>query len=152
MSLFHLISRSLVQIELIYWLAGCWVTDWCLFVLFVCLFVSQVLQKLGKADETRDVVFEEMVAKFNKQMVSRYFMMDCFKGTSWMSGAVMIWFSCFFCFWQTEGTKLHKDLKAYMAAVKSKPAFMISVFSSIPVASNDEKKRNVTIFSWCFEG
>lgn len=29
----------------------------------------QVLQKLGKADETRDVAFEEMVANFNKQMV-----------------------------------------------------------------------------------
>ncbi|XP_003966633.1 myc box-dependent-interacting protein 1b isoform X9 [Takifugu rubripes] len=48
---------------------------------------EKVLQKLGKADETRDVVFEEMVAKFNKQM--------------------------------SEGTKLHKDLKAYMAAVKT---------------------------------
>jgi len=29
----------------------------------------QVLQKLGKADETRDAAFEEMVANFNKQMV-----------------------------------------------------------------------------------
>ncbi|KAM9831113.1 myc box-dependent-interacting protein 1b isoform 5-T5 [Syngnathus typhle] len=29
---------------------------------------EKVLQKLGKADETRDVVFEEMVANFNKQM------------------------------------------------------------------------------------
>lgn len=47
----------------------------------------------------------------------------------------MIWF---LCFWQSEGTKLHKDLKAYMAAVKSKPAFMCSVFSSILVASNDK--------------
>lgn len=30
----------------------------------------QVLQKLGKADETRDSAFEELVANFNKQMVS----------------------------------------------------------------------------------
>ena len=31
----------------------------------------QVLQKLGKADETRDAVFEEMLGNFNKQTVSR---------------------------------------------------------------------------------
>uniref|UniRef100_A0A3Q0RYI6 Myc box-dependent-interacting protein 1 n=1 Tax=Amphilophus citrinellus TaxID=61819 RepID=A0A3Q0RYI6_AMPCI len=48
---------------------------------------EKVLQKLGKADETRDAVFEEMVTNFNKQM--------------------------------TEGTKLQKDLKAYVAAVKT---------------------------------
>jgi len=48
---------------------------------------EKVLQKLGKADETRDVVFEEMVANFNKQM--------------------------------GEGTKLQKDLKAYLTAVKT---------------------------------
>ncbi|RVE75208.1 hypothetical protein OJAV_G00014330 [Oryzias javanicus] len=48
---------------------------------------EKVLQKLGKADETRDAAFEEMVANFNKQM--------------------------------TEGTKLQKDLKAYMTAVKT---------------------------------
>ncbi|XP_078022032.1 myc box-dependent-interacting protein 1b isoform X3 [Epinephelus lanceolatus] len=48
---------------------------------------EKVLQKLGKADETRDAAFEEMVANFNKQM--------------------------------TEGTKLQKDLKAYLVAVKT---------------------------------
>ncbi|XP_029282575.1 myc box-dependent-interacting protein 1b, partial [Cottoperca gobio] len=48
---------------------------------------EKVLQKLGKADETRDVAFEEMVANFNKQM--------------------------------TEGTKLQKELKAYLLAVKT---------------------------------
>ncbi|XP_047432212.1 myc box-dependent-interacting protein 1b isoform X2 [Mugil cephalus] len=48
---------------------------------------EKVLQKLGKADETRDVAFEEMVANFNKQMA--------------------------------EGTKLQKDLKAYLTAVKT---------------------------------
>ncbi|XP_054633594.1 myc box-dependent-interacting protein 1b isoform X2 [Dunckerocampus dactyliophorus] len=48
---------------------------------------EKVLQKLGKADETRDEVFEEMVANFNKQM--------------------------------GEGTKLQKDLKAYLTAVKT---------------------------------
>lgn len=30
----------------------------------------QVLQKLGKADETKDVAFEEGVINFNKQYVS----------------------------------------------------------------------------------
>ncbi|PWA15954.1 hypothetical protein CCH79_00020056 [Gambusia affinis] len=45
-----------------------------------------VLQKLGKADETRDSAFEELVANFNKQM--------------------------------TEGSKVQRDLKAYLAAVK----------------------------------
>ncbi|XP_050921873.1 LOW QUALITY PROTEIN: myc box-dependent-interacting protein 1b [Lates calcarifer] len=48
---------------------------------------EKVLQKLGKADETRDAAFEEMVANFNKQMA--------------------------------EGTKLQKDLKAYVTAVKT---------------------------------
>ncbi|XP_077458704.1 myc box-dependent-interacting protein 1b isoform X7 [Stigmatopora argus] len=48
---------------------------------------EKVLQKLGKADETRDVVFEEMVTNFNKQM--------------------------------GEGSKLQRDMKAYMVAVKT---------------------------------
>ncbi|XP_052461657.1 myc box-dependent-interacting protein 1 isoform X3 [Carassius gibelio] len=49
--------------------------------------LSLVLQKLGKADETKDVAFEEGVINFNKQLV--------------------------------EGTKLQKDLRAYLAAVKA---------------------------------
>ncbi|XP_068446944.1 myc box-dependent-interacting protein 1b isoform X1 [Clinocottus analis] len=48
---------------------------------------EKVMQKLGKADETRDAAFEEMVANFNKQM--------------------------------TEGSKLQKDMKAYLVAVKA---------------------------------
>ncbi|XP_014845542.1 PREDICTED: myc box-dependent-interacting protein 1-like isoform X2 [Poecilia mexicana] len=48
---------------------------------------EKVLQKLGKADETRDSAFEELVANFNKQM--------------------------------TEGSKVQRDLKAYLAAVKA---------------------------------
>ncbi|XP_030636927.1 myc box-dependent-interacting protein 1b [Chanos chanos] len=48
---------------------------------------EKVLQKLGKADETRDTAFEEGVANFNKQLA--------------------------------EGTKLQKDLRAYLAAVKT---------------------------------
>ncbi|KAM6945742.1 myc box-dependent-interacting protein 1b [Aplochiton taeniatus] len=47
---------------------------------------EKVLQKLGKADETRDTAFEETLCNFNKQMV--------------------------------EGSKLQRDLKAYLAAVK----------------------------------
>lgn len=35
----------------------------------VLLSSLQVMQKLGKADETRDAAFEEMVSNFNKQMV-----------------------------------------------------------------------------------
>ncbi|XP_056287690.1 myc box-dependent-interacting protein 1b isoform X11 [Pseudoliparis swirei] len=48
---------------------------------------EKVMQKLGKADETRDAAFEEMVANFNKQMA--------------------------------EGSKLQKDMKAYLLAVKT---------------------------------
>ncbi|KAF7656881.1 hypothetical protein LDENG_00035180 [Lucifuga dentata] len=48
---------------------------------------EKVLQKLGKADETRDTAFEEMVANFNKQLA--------------------------------EGSKVQRDLKAYLAAVKT---------------------------------
>uniref|UniRef100_A0A4W4GRG0 Bridging integrator 1b n=1 Tax=Electrophorus electricus TaxID=8005 RepID=A0A4W4GRG0_ELEEL len=48
---------------------------------------EKVLQKLGKADETKDLAFEEGVINFNKQLA--------------------------------EGTKLQKDLRAYLAAVKA---------------------------------
>uniref|UniRef100_A0A671Z4N9 Myc box-dependent-interacting protein 1 n=1 Tax=Sparus aurata TaxID=8175 RepID=A0A671Z4N9_SPAAU len=48
---------------------------------------SNVLQKLGKADETKDVAFEEGVINFNKQY--------------------------------TEGSKLQRDLRAYLEAVKA---------------------------------
>uniref|UniRef100_A0A8L0DR89 Myc box-dependent-interacting protein 1 n=1 Tax=Oncorhynchus mykiss TaxID=8022 RepID=A0A8L0DR89_ONCMY len=48
---------------------------------------EKVMQKLGKADETRDVAFEEGVINFNKQY--------------------------------TEGSKLQKDLRAYLAAVQT---------------------------------
>uniref|UniRef100_A0A3B3TCH6 Bridging integrator 1 n=1 Tax=Paramormyrops kingsleyae TaxID=1676925 RepID=A0A3B3TCH6_9TELE len=48
---------------------------------------EKVLQKLGKADETKDILFEEGVLNFHKQL--------------------------------TEGTKLQKDLRAYLTAVKA---------------------------------
>ncbi|XP_069053332.1 myc box-dependent-interacting protein 1 isoform X5 [Lepisosteus oculatus] len=48
---------------------------------------EKVLQKLGKADETKDELFEESVVNFNKQL--------------------------------TEGTKLQKDLRAYLTSVKA---------------------------------
>ncbi|XP_051867785.1 myc box-dependent-interacting protein 1 isoform X7 [Pristis pectinata] len=48
---------------------------------------EKVLQKLGKADETKDEHFEQCVQNFNRQL--------------------------------TEGTKLQKDLRAYLAAVKA---------------------------------
>ncbi|XP_067315062.1 myc box-dependent-interacting protein 1b isoform X2 [Pseudorasbora parva] len=48
---------------------------------------EKVMQKLGKADETKDTAFEEGVANFNKQLA--------------------------------DGTKLQKDLKAYVVAVKT---------------------------------
>ncbi|XP_028663054.1 myc box-dependent-interacting protein 1 isoform X5 [Erpetoichthys calabaricus] len=47
---------------------------------------EKVMQKLGKADETKDEMFEESVQNFNKQLM--------------------------------EGTKLQKDLRAYLTAVK----------------------------------
>lgn len=43
---------------------------------------SQVLQKLGKADETKDLAFEEGVINFNKQLVSvflTYIFFKCLK-------------------------------------------------------------------------
>ncbi|XP_077473498.1 myc box-dependent-interacting protein 1 isoform X3 [Stigmatopora argus] len=48
---------------------------------------EKVLQKLGKADETKDIAFEEEVINFNKQY--------------------------------TEGSKLQRDLRAYLEAVKA---------------------------------
>ncbi|XP_052005103.1 myc box-dependent-interacting protein 1-like isoform X2 [Xyrauchen texanus] len=48
---------------------------------------EKVLQKLGKADETKDLAFEDCVINFNKQLV--------------------------------EGTKLQRDLRAYLSAVKA---------------------------------
>lgn len=44
-----------------------WLMDW--WTDHVLLSSLQVMQKLGKADETRDAAFEEMVSNFNKQMV-----------------------------------------------------------------------------------
>ncbi|KAL6071727.1 hypothetical protein STEG23_032968 [Scotinomys teguina] len=51
------------------------------------LSASVVLQKLGKADETKDEQFEQCVQNFNKQL--------------------------------TEGTRLQKDLRTYLASVKA---------------------------------
>ncbi|XP_009070965.1 PREDICTED: myc box-dependent-interacting protein 1, partial [Acanthisitta chloris] len=48
---------------------------------------KKVLQKLGKADETKDEQFEQCVQNFNKQL--------------------------------TEGTRLQKDLRTYLASVKA---------------------------------
>lgn len=48
---------------------------------------EKVMQKLGKADETKDMAFEEVVANFNKQLA--------------------------------DGSKLQRDLKAYLVAVKT---------------------------------
>uniref|UniRef100_A0A3B4B7F5 Bridging integrator 2 n=1 Tax=Periophthalmus magnuspinnatus TaxID=409849 RepID=A0A3B4B7F5_9GOBI len=46
---------------------------------------EKVLQKLGKADETRDAVFEEMVSNFNKQMVRTFHPCTCDKEyTLWL--------------------------------------------------------------------
>lgn len=46
-----------------------WLMDW--WTDHVLLSSLQVMQKLGKADETRDAAFEEMVSNFNKQMVGK---------------------------------------------------------------------------------
>uniref|UniRef100_A0A8C5QH88 Myc box-dependent-interacting protein 1 n=1 Tax=Leptobrachium leishanense TaxID=445787 RepID=A0A8C5QH88_9ANUR len=48
---------------------------------------EKVLQKLGKADETKDIQFEQFVLNFSKQL--------------------------------TEGSKLQKDLRTYLASVKA---------------------------------
>uniref|UniRef100_A0A2K6B556 Bridging integrator 1 n=1 Tax=Macaca nemestrina TaxID=9545 RepID=A0A2K6B556_MACNE len=56
---------------------------------------EKVLQKLGKADETKDEQFEQCVQNFNKQLVTLTFSL------------------------QTEGTRLQKDLRTYLASVKA---------------------------------
>lgn len=38
------------------------------------VFVSQVLQKLGKADETKDEQFEQVVTNFRRQEVRHVFL------------------------------------------------------------------------------
>ncbi|CAJ0919215.1 unnamed protein product [Ranitomeya imitator] len=58
-----------------------------LIMLFGLAHVVEVLQKLGKADETKDEQFEQCVQNFNKQL--------------------------------TEGSKLQKDLRTYLASVKA---------------------------------
>uniref|UniRef100_A0A4X1SK03 Bridging integrator 1 n=1 Tax=Sus scrofa TaxID=9823 RepID=A0A4X1SK03_PIG len=56
-------------------------------MLFLSPLLWQVLQKLGKADETKDEQFEQCVQNFNKQL--------------------------------SEGTRLQKDLRTYLASVKA---------------------------------
>lgn len=96
-----------------------------------CHCAFQVLQKLGKADETRDVVFEEMVTNFTKQMVitTSFHSQHHALNFSYHVQAVLMCMMghCFTLLLLTdlfspqgEGTKLQKDLKAYMTAVKSK--------------------------------
>ncbi|KAK1786825.1 hypothetical protein P4O66_017008 [Electrophorus voltai] len=53
---------------------------------YACLLFHQVLQKLGKADETKDEQFEQCVLNFKRQ--------------------------------ETEGSRLQREMKAYIAAVK----------------------------------
>uniref|UniRef100_A0A8C0FN70 Myc box-dependent-interacting protein 1 n=1 Tax=Bubo bubo TaxID=30461 RepID=A0A8C0FN70_BUBBB len=55
--------------------------------IFFCRLWGAVLQKLGKADETKDEQFEQCVQNFNKQL--------------------------------SEGTRLQKDLRTYLASVKA---------------------------------
>lgn len=60
------------KLKCVYWLTDWWIdglTDGLMDL--VLLSSLQVMQKLGKADETRDAAFEEMVSNFNKQMVGK---------------------------------------------------------------------------------
>uniref|UniRef100_A0A2I2ZTD9 Bridging integrator 1 n=1 Tax=Gorilla gorilla gorilla TaxID=9595 RepID=A0A2I2ZTD9_GORGO len=59
---------------------------------------EKVLQKLGKADETKDEQFEQCVQNFNKQL-----------SLTWSLSFSL----------QTEGTRLQKDLRTYLASVKA---------------------------------
>ncbi|KAJ1065363.1 hypothetical protein K5549_014368 [Capra hircus] len=63
--------------------------------------MRKVLQKLGKADETKDEQFEQCVQNFNKQL--------------------------------TEGTRLQKDLRTYLASVK--------VWPVCPLAMHEASKK-----------
>lgn len=89
-------------------------TAWTAMEHFFCFIISvQVMQKLGKADETRDAAFEEMVANFNKQTVSSRVIFP----TQCCHSGLIVFLAALWS--QTEGTRLHKDLKAYLVAVKS---------------------------------
>lgn len=57
---------------------------------------EKVLQKLGKADETKDEQFEQCVQNFNKQL--------------------------------TEGTRLQKDLRTYLASVKGRVCLSVRIW------------------------
>ncbi|EPY75930.1 myc box-dependent-interacting protein 1 isoform 2 [Camelus ferus] len=68
-----------------------------------------VLQKLGKADETKDEQFEQCVQNFNKQL--------------------------------TEGTRLQKDLRTYLASVKGAPVALAAAWPSCPTAMHEASKK-----------
>ncbi|KAK3557133.1 hypothetical protein QTP70_024738, partial [Hemibagrus guttatus] len=70
---------------------------------------EKMMQKLGKADETKDTAFAEVVANFNKQMA--------------------------------EGTKLQRDLRAYLEAVKKINLSAGTEVATIPRAGDKEALR-----------
>lgn len=137
------LRMSIADLTLVLWHGLSCVCDW------------QVLQKLGKADETKDAAFEEGVINFNKQYVSTVWRLalcglfqifliinysfDQFKECSWHKKGLYsspellaISLPCFFSKYKTyvqtkfcfvfhpkaEGSKLQRDLRAYLEAVK----------------------------------
>ncbi|KAF0026237.1 hypothetical protein F2P81_020974 [Scophthalmus maximus] len=82
------------------------------FVLFAS--APRVLQKLGKADETKDVAFEEGVINFTKQYVlQKLGKADETKDVAFEEGVIN------FTKQYAEGSKLQRDLRAYLEAVKA---------------------------------
>lgn len=108
------------------WLAAGWLSDW--LVLFVCL--AGLAETWQSRWDPRCCVWGDggkVQQADGRQLVYYWWFSRHFLNFRSRPDLVFM----LFCFRQSEGTKLHKDLKAYMAAVKSKPAFMLSVFRFI---------------------
>ncbi|ELW62216.1 Myc box-dependent-interacting protein 1 [Tupaia chinensis] len=82
---------------------------------------SRVLQKLGKADETKDEQFEQCVQNFNKQLScgSPLFLDMQNEGPVGQAPVLPVLLYSLATCPQTEGTRLQKDLRTYLASVKA---------------------------------
>lgn len=73
----------------------------------------QVLQRLGKSEETKDEHFEQCVMNLQFQQVNYIYMIPkvtALKIKSWLNFS--LWFPL-----QSDGYRIYKDLKAYLNAV-----------------------------------
>ena len=78
-----------------------------------------MLQKLGKADETKDEQFEQVVVNFRRQEVRQdtNLQRPCWRLSLELTAAVFCLCVCV-CVRQSEGSRLQREMKAYMVAIK----------------------------------